>query len=143
MPNLCRYFLKYHVAPSCWNQTLPISSSSVFVNKNSFNGPITIAIDCNGFSLLIFEEKLPNYDSGPNSAPNSDSFWVRTGFLCPKCNNLAYIPAMIKMSFIWKDDFFLPKSGSSVNMLTECTYVWQVLYLKFFSILTICVFIEQ
>ena len=25
------------VAPSCWNQMLPISFSSIFVNKNSFN----------------------------------------------------------------------------------------------------------
>ena len=30
--------------------------------------PITIAIDCNGFSLLIFVEKWPNYASGPKSA---------------------------------------------------------------------------
>ena len=26
-----------------------------------------------------------------------------------------YIPAKIEMSFFWKDDFFLPKSASSVN----------------------------
>ena len=44
------------------------------------HGPITIAIDRNGLSLLIFEEKLPNYDSGPKSAPYSDSFWVRRQF---------------------------------------------------------------
>ena len=35
-----------------------------------------IAIDCNGLSLLIFEEKWQNNASGPNSAPNSESFWV-------------------------------------------------------------------
>ena len=28
---------------------------------------------------------------------------------------LVYIPAKIKMRFIWKDDFFLPKSASSVS----------------------------
>ena len=28
---------------------------------------------------------------------------------------LVYIPAKIKISFIWKDDFFLPKSASSVS----------------------------
>ena len=39
-------------------------------------GPITIGIDCSGFFLLIFEEKWPNYASGPKSAPNSNSFWV-------------------------------------------------------------------
>ena len=38
------------------------------------HGPITIAIDCNGLSLLFFKEKCPNYASGPKSAPNSDSF---------------------------------------------------------------------
>ena len=37
-------------------------------------GPITIAIDCNGLSLLIFQEKWLNYASG---------------FLCPKCDNFA------------------------------------------------------
>ena len=41
------------------------------------HGPITIATDCNGLSLLIFEEKLPNYTSKPKSASNSDSCWVR------------------------------------------------------------------
>ena len=50
--------------------------------------PITIAIDCNGFSFLIFEEKWPNYDSGPKSAPKVTQC-MRTGFLCPKCNNFA------------------------------------------------------
>ena len=44
------------------------------------HGSITIAIDCNGLSLLIFEEKLPNYASGPKSTQNSDSFWVRWFF---------------------------------------------------------------
>ena len=42
------------------------------------HGPITIAIDCNGFSLLIFE--WPSYASGPKFAANSDSFWVRRLF---------------------------------------------------------------
>ena len=51
---------------------LPISSSSIFVNKNFVqHDPLTIAIDCNGFSLLIFEEKWPNYAAGPKFAPNS------------------------------------------------------------------------
>ena len=44
------------------------------------HGPITIAIDCNGLSLLSFEDKLPNYASGPKSAPNSGSFWMRRLF---------------------------------------------------------------
>ena len=36
------------------------------------HGPKTMLIDCNGLSLLIFEEKCPNYASGPKSAPNND-----------------------------------------------------------------------
>ena len=82
-----------------------------------------IVIDCNGLSLLIFEEKWPSYASGPIFAPNSDSFWVRRLFnVCVRVSCapnatilLVYIPAKIKMSFIWKDDFFLPKSASSVS----------------------------
>ena len=81
-------------------------------------GPITIAIDCNGLSLLIFEEKWANYASGPKSAPNSAffSFWVRrlfnvcVGVFCAKKTTIlfVYIPAKIEMSFIWK----LPKLAS-------------------------------
>ena len=47
-----------------------------FCEQNFFqHGPITIAIDCNGLWLLIFE-KSPNYASGSKSPPNSDSFWM-------------------------------------------------------------------
>ena len=53
------------------------------------HGPITIVIDCNVLSLLIFEEKWPNYASGPKSAENSNSFWVRASFLFLKCDNFA------------------------------------------------------
>ena len=71
-------------------------------------GPITIAIDLNGLSLLNFEEKWPNYASGPKPTPNSDSFWVRRlfnvcvrVFCAPNATILlAYMPAKIKMSFI-------------------------------------------
>ena len=37
----------------------------------------------------------------------------RVGFLCPKCDNFVclYISAKIKMSLIWKDDFFFVKIG--------------------------------
>ena len=111
----------WHVAPSCWNQMLPISYSQFLWTKQIVqHGSIKIAIDCNGLSLLIFEEKWPNNASGPKSAPNSDSFWVRRlfnvgvwVFCAPNATILlVYIPAEIKMCFIWKDDFFfLPKIG--------------------------------
>ena len=45
--------------------------------------PIMITIDCNGLSLLIFEEKWPNYASGPESTPNSDSLYA-CGFSVPQ-----------------------------------------------------------
>ena len=112
----------WHVAPSFWNQMLPISQLFNFCEQKFVqHGPITIAIGCNGLSLLIFEEKCPNYASAPKSAANSDSFWVRQLFVWVFCAPnatilLVYISAKIKMSFIWKDDFlFLPKSSSSVS----------------------------
>ena len=80
-----------------------------------------IAIDCNGLSLLIFEEKCPKYTSGPKSAPNSDSFWVhRLLYACglsvpqmrPFC--LFTYPPGSKWASSEKM-IFLPKSASSVS----------------------------
>ena len=89
-----------------------------FVQHN----PLTIAIDCNGLCLLIFEEKWPNSASEPKSALNSDSICVRRLFnVCvrvfctPNTTILfVYIPAKIKMSFIWKDNFFFVKIVRSI-----------------------------
>ena len=93
------------------------------VQKFVQHGPIRIAIDCNSLSLFIFEDKWQNYASGPKSAPNSDSFWLRRLFnVCARvfCAPnaiilLVFIPATIKMSFIWKDDFFLSKSAGPLS----------------------------
>ena len=94
-----------------------------FVNKKFVQyGPITITIDCSGFSFLIFEDECSNYASGPKSSPNRDSFWVhrlfnvcRWVFCAPNATILlVYIPAKIKMSFIWKDDFFAKIGKSDV-----------------------------
>ena len=113
----------WHVALSCWSQMLSILFNFC-EQKFIQHGPITIAIHCNGHYLLIFEEKWPNYGSGPKSATNSDPFWVRrlpfnvcVWVSCaPNATILlVYTPAKIKMSFIWKDDFFLPKSACTVN----------------------------
>ena len=59
------------------------------------HSPITIAIDCNGLFLFIFEEKWPNYASGPKSSLNSASAFlcIRAGFLCPKCDNFGCLHA--------------------------------------------------
>ena len=76
------------------------------------HAPITIAIDCNGLSLVIFEEKCPNYASGPKPVPNSDSFSVRRLFsvcvrvFCAPNATILLVYIAVKMSFIWKDDFF-------------------------------------
>ena len=55
--------------------------------------------------FLWTKKKWPNY-----VAPNSDSFWVRRLFnVCVRvfcAPNATILPAKIKMSFIWKNDFF-------------------------------------
>ena len=56
---------------------------------------ITIAIDCNGLSFLIFEA---NVCMRLFCAPNETIL-------------LVYIPANNKMSFIWKDEVFFAKIG--------------------------------
>ena len=87
------------------------------------HGPIMIAMECNSLSLLIFEEKWPNYASGPKSVANSDSFWVRRLFnVCVRdfCDPTATISrsAKFKMIFIWKNGvFFFEKIAFSVRRL--------------------------
>ena len=75
------------------------------------HGPKTIAFGCNNdLFLLIFEEKWPNYASGPKSAPNRGSFWVRQLFnVCVRvfCTpNAAILPPRSKGAPSEKDDFF-------------------------------------
>ena len=107
------------VASAVWDVLLKINVANILLFKfceQKFvqHGPTMIAIDCNGFSLLIFLEICPNYASGTKSAPNSDSFWVRRFFnvwvriFCvPNAIILlVYIAANIKMSLIWKHDIF-------------------------------------
>ena len=61
------------------------------------HAPITIAIDCNGHFLLIFEEKWPNYASRPKAEPTE---CVRVFCALNVIILLVYIPAKIKMSLI-------------------------------------------
>ena len=103
-----RYVTPFLLKPNVANILRFIFCEQKFIQ----HGPITIAIDCNGLSLLISEEKWPNYVSGSKSAPNSYSFWVRglfnvcvRVFCAPNATILlVYISAKIKMNFIWKDD---------------------------------------
>ena len=61
---------------------------------------------------------------------------MRAGCLCPKFDNFACLHTrQIKMSFIWKDDFFLPKSKSSVSrsqvhLAKRCSSVYATIYVR-------------
>ena len=60
-----------------WNQVSSMSSSSILWKQEFVErGTVTLAIDRNGGSLLIFEKKCPNDATLPKSAPNSHSLWV-------------------------------------------------------------------
>ena len=113
----------WHVAPSCWNQMLPISSSSIFVEQKFVqHSPITIAIDCNGLSLLIFEK------NGPIMPLDRNPHQIVTRFGCVgfsmyasgfsvsqmrQCCLFTY-PPRSKWASSEKMFFFLPKSASRV-----------------------------
>ena len=85
-------------------------------------GPITIAIDCNGLSLLVFEGKWPNDASVPKSAPNSDLFGCfgfskyACRFTVPQIRQFCWLtyPPRSKWASSEKMIFF-PKSAFSVN----------------------------
>ena len=89
------------------------------------HGPITIASDWNGLPMLIFEEKWPNYASGPKSAPNSDSFWMRRlfnvcvlVFCAPNVTIFACLYSRQDQNELHLKRWFfvfLPKSASSVS----------------------------
>ena len=114
----------WHVAPSCWNQMLLISFSSIFVNKKkkkkrkrllltvtaspcSFskkNGPIIL--------YLWIKVRTKKWLVLGASAFHS----MRAGFLCPKCNNFAYLHnRQDRNEHHMKRWFFWPKSASSVS----------------------------
>ena len=82
-------------------------------------GPITIAIDCNGLSLLIFKEKWHNYAPGPKSAANSYSFWVcrlfNVGVRVFRAPNKTTSTSTSKWASSEKMNFFWPKSSSFVS----------------------------
>ena len=102
------------------------------------HGPISITIDSNGLSLLIFEEKWLNYAYGSKSAPSSDSIWMRRlfniwvlFFLCPKLDNLACLHTCPdRNEFHLKRWFFFSKIGifckSTEGPLSEAKTNWMV-----------------
>ena len=113
--NRAQYIECSFVAPCCWNQILPISSSSIFVNENSFNmarlrSLLTLTASPSSFS----KKNYPIIPLDQNPHQRLTRFgcvgfsMYACGFFCaPNATILlVYILAKIKMSFIWKDDFF-------------------------------------
>ena len=89
---------------------LPISSSSV-LQKLIHYSAITIAIDCNGLSLLIFTKQWLVFGASAFQC-------MHAGFLCRKCDNFACLHNRqyqneLHMKRLF---FFLPKSVSSVSL---------------------------
>ena len=116
----------WHIAPSCWNQMLVISSSSIFVNKTKQN--------------KTKQKKSKN--SASKSAPNSDSFRVCRHFnVCVRVfyalNGtilLVYITVKIKMRFIWKE-FFFAKIGIfcksiEAHLAKRCSSIYTTIFVR-------------
>ena len=105
------------VARSAVLLQLHVSNALIFnfcEQKFIQHGTITIAIDCNGLSLLIFEELCLWTKILTKTVTRLFNVCVRV-FCAPNATILlVYISAKIKMSFIWKDDFLLSKSAFSV-----------------------------
>ena len=76
---------------------------------------VTLAIDRDGGSLLIFEKKLPHDATVPKPAPNSHSLWVHRLlndnvliFWAPNATILLiHIASDVKIGFLWKDYFWV------------------------------------
>ena len=106
------------------------------------HGSITITIDCKGLSLLIFEEKWPNYASRPKSAPKRDSFLgtsafqcIRAGFLCPKSNYFACLHTRQAQNELHLKRWFLflPKLASYVSRsvaIFPCSSVYKTIFVR-------------
>ena len=107
------------------------------------HGPIMIAIECNGLSLLIFEEKWRNYASVPKSAPNSNSFWVRRLFnVCErvfKYDNFDCLHTRQDQNklHLKRWFFFFAKIGifcdSIADLVSEAKTHWMVNWLQFLN----------
>ena len=106
------------------------------------HGPITIAINCRGLSLLNFEEKWPNYASEPKFAPNSNSFCLPCLFkvcvrvFCAPNRTIACLHTRQDQNELHlKRWFFLPKSTSSVSrsqvhLAQHCSSVYTTIFVR-------------
>ena len=111
----------WHVAPSCWNQMLPIFSTSIFVNKCSDNDlhwlqrPLFSDFRRKMSQLCLWTKILTKQWL----VLDASAFQcMRTGFLRPKCDNFACLHTRQDQNELYmKKWFFFPKSGSSINRL--------------------------
>ena len=79
------------------------------------HSPITIAINCNGLSLLIFEEKWRNYASGLKFAPNRQ-------FLCLQIRN--------QNGLHLKRWFFFQNRSICRNISQRCSNVYTTIFVR-------------
>ena len=90
------------------------------------HGPITIAIDCNGLSLLKWPwEKWPNYASGPNIRFGCVGFPVYArGFSVPQMRQFCLFTYPPKLKWFSSKNmiFFLSKSASYVSRSVALFY---------------------
>ena len=109
-----------------WRASTTQISSMISICEQKFvqYGAITFAIDCNGLSLLSFEENYPIMPLDQNTHQTMTRFgcvgflMYACGFLCPKCENFACLHTRQGQNVLHvKRYFFMPKSASSVRRL--------------------------
>ena len=120
----------WHVAPSCWNQMLSISSS--IVNKNSFN------------MLAHFRRKMAQLCLWTKIRTKqwlilgvSAFQCMRAGFLCSKCDNFACLHTHQDQNELHLKRWFcfLAKSASSISRLQahlakRCSSVYTTIFVQ-------------
>ena len=119
----------WHVSPSCWKQMLPISSSSIFVNKNSFK----MASPC---SFSKKNTPIMPLDQYPHQTVLGASMYA-CGFFLPQMRQfyLFTYPPKSKWASSEKTILFWPKSASSVSqsrahLAQRCSSVYTTIFLR-------------
>ena len=103
----------WHVASPCWYQMLPISFSSIFVNKKSFNMAryrLTITT-----SFAHFRRKMDQLCVWTKIRTKHLLVLavqcMRTGFLCPKCDNFVCLHSHQDQNELHLKRWFFAKIG--------------------------------
>ena len=127
----------WHVAPSCWNQMLPISFSSIFGNKNSFSmerwrSPLTVTVSPYSFS----KKNVPIIPLDHNPHQTVTRFWCvgfsiyACGFSEPQMQQFClftYLSPRSKWASFEKM-FFFTKIGSS-NILGSTVWLFMLWFI--------------